>query len=135
MTANQAVRKIIEEVLFELERNPDLADRLRLVLNPKRSSKATSPEGRRPRRRAPSAFDPFAVYEEGGESSLHNRLRELDLERLKDMVADHGMDPMKLAMKWRTQDRLVDLIVRTVHDRARKGDAFRSPSRAKNPEP
>jgi len=52
----------------------------------------------------------------------------LNIEQLKDMVAEHGMDQAKLAMKWRTSDRLVDLIASTVAARARKGDAFRSQS-------
>jgi hypothetical protein len=37
------------------------------------------------------------------------------------------MDRSKLAMKWKTKDRLVELIVSTVASRARKGDAFRDP--------
>ena len=37
--------------------------------------------------------------------------RRLDVDQLKDVVAQHQMDRAKLAMKWRTPERLIDLIV------------------------
>jgi hypothetical protein len=67
----------------------------------------------------------MAVYRQEGEIALIRRLQELDLESLKDIVAEHGMDRSKLAMKWRKTDRLVDLIVETVSARSSKGNAFR----------
>ena len=76
-------------------------------------------------RRAPAVLDPFAIYAEG-EGALRQRLDELDTERLKDIIAEYGMDSAKLAMKWKAPRRLVELIVGTVRDRSRKGDAFRS---------
>jgi hypothetical protein len=47
------------------------------------------------------------------------------MEELKDIVAEHGMDSRKLAMKWKTPDRLIDLIVETVRERVTKGNVFR----------
>ena len=55
---------------------------------------------------------------------------ELDTEQLKDIVAEHGMDTAKLAMKWKSSERLIEFIVSTVEARADKGRAFRGSSRA-----
>jgi hypothetical protein len=44
--------------------------------------------------------------------------------RLKDVVAHHQMDRAKLAMKWQTPERLIDLIVTQTKSRAHKGEAF-----------
>ena len=50
----------------------------------------------------------------------------ITVEELKDIVADHGMDPGKLVMKWKSPDRIIDRIVEISVGRTRKGDAFRS---------
>jgi hypothetical protein len=47
---------------------------------------------------------------------------------LRDVVADYGMDPGKLVMKWRDADRIVDRIVEVARGRAQKGSAFLPPS-------
>ena len=43
------------------------------------------------------------------------------LEELKEVVADYGMDPGKLVMKWKNVDRIVDRIVELSLARAQKG--------------
>jgi hypothetical protein len=99
------------------------------------SSPPASPPSRPPRRRrkpppprsaeaAAAALDPFAAYAEG-EPTLRARLGELSVDQLKDIVAEHGMDPSKLAMRWKTPRKLIDLIATRVRDRAEKGDVFR----------
>ena len=69
----------------------------------------------------------MALHREHPED-LARRLDELTIEELKDIVAENGMDRAKLAMKWKTKDRLISLIVTTVKNRALKGDEFRAPS-------
>ena len=76
-------------------------------------------------RRAPGAFDPFAVYREDGEASLRAKLSGLEVEQLKDIIAEHAMDYDKLAMRWRTPSKLQDRIVERVKALTTKGDAFR----------
>lgn len=51
-------------------------------------------------------------------------LAGLSVEELKDIVAEHGMDSAKLAMRWKKPAKLIDLIVAKVDARARKGYAF-----------
>ncbi len=124
MKSENEVRGLIEAVLSELESDPNLAARLREILKG-RDTRSTTKKRPSRHRRPPGAFDPFEVYANGDEPALRSRLQELNIEQLKDMVAEHGMDQAKLAMKWRTSNRLIDLIATTVRDRARKGDAFR----------
>jgi hypothetical protein len=76
-------------------------------------------------RRKAAPFDPYVVYQEG-EDALLWRLRDLDIEALRDMLAEFAMDPSKLAIKWKSIERITDHIVSTVRTRVTKGDAFRT---------
>lgn len=82
---------------------------------------------RRTGRRSRAVLDPFEVYSKDGETGLRDALLKLDLEQLKDLVAQYGMDPNRLAMKWKTSTRLVDHIAIFVASRSKKGGAFRDP--------
>jgi hypothetical protein len=76
-------------------------------------------------RRKAAPFDPYVVYQEG-EEALSRRLRDLDIEALRDMLAEFAMDPSKLAIKWKSIERITDHIISTVRARVTKGDAFRT---------
>lgn len=75
-------------------------------------------------RRTPAVFDPVELAKQG-ESALRAQLTVLNLEQLRDIVAQYGMDPGKLVMKWKDTQRVVDRIVELALARATKGDAFR----------
>lgn len=77
-------------------------------------------------RRSPGVLDPFAVYADTGESGLRQALATIDLEQLRDIVAEHGMDHDRLAMKWKSSDRVIGRIVERVEAVSSKGFAFRS---------
>jgi hypothetical protein len=81
----------------------------------------------RPHRRAPGVFDPFAIFAAGGEPQLRSRLQALDLEQLRDIVAQHGMDHDRLALRWKDSQRVIERIVDKVSTRSTKGSAFRIP--------
>jgi hypothetical protein len=70
-------------------------------------------------------LDPFAVFNDAGEDGLRGRLGELTLDQLRDIVAEHGMDNDRLAMKWKDPARVIDRIVERVAARLAKGSAFR----------
>lgn len=124
-----AIGRVVAVVVEEARGNPRFADALTDALG--RSPGAPPGEGRvgRPRgaRRTPGPWDPFAVYAEHGEAVLRERLEGLELEQLRNVVAEHGMDTDRLAMKWRDPDRVVNRIVERVVARAAKGDGFRPP--------
>lgn len=77
-------------------------------------------------RRNPGPLDPFSVYADGGEAGLRQVLTALNLEQLRDIVAEHGMDHDRLAMKWKAPDRVIKRIIERVEAVSSKGFAFRS---------
>ena len=122
MTVERRLRALIAEVVEEARRNPDFSARLEQALGG--ASTTRSAPARRRNRRDSAPFDPFVAYQDG-EQALRARLDQLDVEQLKDIVAENGMDGAKLAMKWKSADRLIELIVASVASRSRKGDVFR----------
>jgi hypothetical protein len=131
------LKKILSElakvVSDEAERNPEFADRLQAVFvnqGPVRS--ALRPSSRmsdkvapkRPLNRRPEpVLDPLALGKEG-EAELRKALADLDLERLRDIVAGYAMDPSKLVMKWKDPQKVADRIVEVSLSRIKKGSAF-----------
>lgn len=134
------LRGLFGAVITEAEQNSAFASRLEQALRmmspaaaassgafpsvPSPAPASAAAPKKRAGRRAAGVLDPFAVDRQG-EGVLRARLAALSLDELKDIVAEHGMDPSKLAMKWKKPERLIDLITATVHDRLHKGDAFR----------
>lgn len=123
MKLEARLRVVFKAIVEEARQNPDFARRLETALGPTEAP-AGPAAGARRHRRPPAPFDPYSIYEHG-EGELRRRLEALDLEELKNMVAEHGMDASKLALKWKSPDRLIELIVVGVAARSHKGDAFR----------
>ena len=133
--AATALVKLVQVIADEAARTPRFAKALAAVLAPAgEPAAATAPAPRkaptsrpaaRRTKRAPGPFDPFAVYRDGGESGLRERLAPLENEQLKDVIAEHAMDYDRLAMRWRTPKKLQDRIVERVRALTTKGDVFR----------
>jgi hypothetical protein len=125
MTLKKALNDFVRVVAEEAERNPDFARHVEeaLGLQPK-PPKPPKPNTSRPaNRRAAAALDPVQLVRQG-ESALRVGLGELNIEQLKDIVADYGMDPAKLVMKWKDPQRIIDRIVELSIGRVRKGESF-----------
>jgi len=141
MSNEWRLKSFMEVVLSEMRANPAFAERVGAVLDPPpsepvaRQAKDSWPRGSRPpaaegaakrgNRRAASLVDPLTAIH-SGQQHLRNQLAPLDLEQLRDVVADYRMDPSKLAMKWKDRERVIDHIVATAVERGQKGDAFRA---------
>lgn len=131
MRIRRRLLELARAVADEAERNPAFAQRVEAVFGLEQArtdGKGAKRAGSR-RRRPPAVFDPVAVLRVEGAPGLRSRLSGLKLEQLKDMVAQYGMDPGKLVMKWKTWERVADRIVELSANRAQKGDAFREPAR------
>ena len=124
-TLEERLRAFIEIIIQEAQANPRLAQRLEKVFGGTIGGADTTNNEPRRNRRMPPLLDPFILYEQG-EDRLRHDLASLELDQLKDVVAGHGMDRSRLALRWRSTDRLVDLIVDTVKSRTHKGDVFRN---------
>ena len=119
MNYSHKLKTIFKIIFDEAENNPNFNEKFKEVFSdkPKESRRKTH-------RRSPAAIDPIKVIEEG-EEKLKIELSNLDIERLKDIIAEFGMDTSKLAMKWKNKDRLINHIVTFSVQRIKKGDAFR----------
>lgn len=123
-----ALARLLGVVANEANRNHDFAAAVRGALTANEAEGSHEPAGRtrRSNRRAPGPLDPFGVVAEVGEAGLRERLLALDLEQLRDIVAEHGMDHDRLAMRWKDEGRVVERIVDKVRGRNSKGSAFRT---------
>lgn len=119
MSTRRRIEALFRAIAQELESNPGFAERVAQALG------GDSAATKRGARRARAVLDPIAVLRSGGERALRDQLQMLDIEKLKDIVAEYGMDTAKLVMKWKTADRIVEHIVTSASMRSRKGDAFR----------
>ncbi|WP_411116482.1 hypothetical protein [Streptomyces sp. 058-1L] len=119
--------RVLSVVAAEAARTTRFARALSRALAPPEPHVASrsAERPRRSSRRAPGVIDPFAVFAEVSEVGLRSRLGELTLEQLRDIIAEHGMDHDRLAMKWKDSQRVIDRIVERVESRTAKGAAFR----------
>lgn len=123
--------KLAAAVAEQAARDPEFAAKLEGIMgggagaSPGRPARPARAEGaRKGGRRAAARLDPVDLARLGPEH-LRDALGSLDLAQLLDIVAEYGMDPGKLVMKWKDRDRIIDRIVETAIARATKGDAFR----------
>lgn len=134
MSIQKVLRDFVKVVNDEADRNPAFAERLQAVFQPattprtanrtSANSGTSSKTGRPANRRPPAVLDPVSLAKQG-EEALRSALEPLPLEQLKDIVADYGMDPRKLVMKWKKPEKVIDEIVEISISRAHKGSAFR----------
>ena len=125
MAISKVLRDLATAVAKEAAQNPQFARRLGEILEPASSQPPRRVTSRRSvHRRSPAVLDPVALAKDG-EDALRLQLSSLDLEQLRDIVAEHGMDQGRLVMKWKTPARVINKIVEISIGRARKGDAFR----------
>lgn len=121
--------KLAAAVAEQASRDPEFAMKIEEIMGGEGVAKAKSTIGnlgtRKGGRRAPSLIDPVAIAQSGPEA-LRNALEALDVGQLLDIVAEYGMDPGKLVMKWKDRDRISERIVEASLSRATKGDVFRS---------
>lgn len=128
-------RKLLElarEIADEAEKSQEFSQNLETILGLQTDGTRLSNKTAHPRhRRSPALLDPVGVIRDGDAEVLHARLEKLDLDQLKDIVAQYGMDTGKLVMKWRSKERVVMRILEIAETRARKGDAFRTQTHRK----
>ena len=131
MRLRSKILRLARVVADKAERDPEFAQQIAEALgvteshSRARQTSAREPKPRPKNRRPPAKLDPVSVAQQG-EDALRAQLSKLTLDELRDVVADHGMDPGKLVLKWKDPARVTDRIVEISLSRAQKGDAFRS---------
>ena len=145
MSIKKTLYALVKEISQEAATNPAFRARLEAVLSlnerkkPNKSTpkarEAKSAQPKRPsNRRPPAVLDPVHLAKQG-EDILRSELAKLDIEQLRDVVAEYGMDTGKLIMRWRDPDRIVERIVDVARGRAQKGSAFRDQTSGDEPAP
>ena len=135
MNINKALSALFKEILQETDNNPDFRARVEAALQVDDKAKpekdetksrelGSQPPKRPSNRRPPAVLDPVHLARQG-EDVLRAELARLGIEQLRDVVADYGMDPGKLVLKWRDPERVIERIVEVARGRAQKGSAFR----------
>lgn len=135
MSLRNTLNRLMRVVIEEAERNPNFEAALQDALGSTPSKRRVETSGqvkdgkskRGRNRRAPATLDPVQVVRDG-ELVLRSALEKLSLEQLRDIVAEYGMDPGRLVMKWNTPERVIERIVEMSIARAHKGSAFRKPA-------
>jgi hypothetical protein len=126
MTLKKILNDLVRVVVEEAARNEEFASRIEESLGIKETKKPATPGASRgANRRAPAVLDPIELVREG-ETVLRAKLSALTVEQLKDIVADYGMDPGRLVLKWKTPDRIIERIVEVSLGRVKKGEGFLS---------
>ncbi len=130
MNLQKTLSALVRAITAEAERNQAFKESLERALTIDygttggRQPPSTADATRKGRRRTPAVLDPVELVRQG-EDVLRDRLGNLNLEQLRDIVAQYGMDPGKLVIKWKDTNRIMDRIVEIALSRATKGDAFR----------
>ncbi|OZF29342.1 hypothetical protein [Rhodococcus sp. 14-2483-1-2] len=70
-------------------------------------------------------FDPFDIYRDSGEEALAAKLAELNLEQLRDIIAEQEIDIHKETRLKRKPQIVADWVVERVKLLANKGSVFR----------
>ena len=130
MNLRKTLSQLVTVITDEAAKNESFRANLEraLGMNSGKVDRVQSPtpigKARKGGRRTPAVFDPVELAKKG-EDALRTELATLNLEQLRDIVAQYGMDPGKLVMKWKDTQRVIDRIVELALARATKGDAFR----------
>lgn len=135
MNMKKMLNSFFKVIVQEAESNPEFSARLEAALglddkkNLERSG-AKAKETREPKirrasnRRPPALLDPVQLARRG-EAELREELAKLNIEQLRDIVAEYGMDTGKLVLKWRDPKRIIERVIEVARGRAQKGNAFR----------
>ena len=130
MTLKQRLSALISAIIEETEKNVPFRANIEHALGisaslgmPQPRAGATTKQRRG--RRTPAVLDPVEIARQG-EDVLRAKISMLTLDQLRDIVAQYGMDPSKLVMKWKDPERVMDQIVELALTRSIKGDAFRN---------
>ena len=119
MDIDKQLSKFFKVIQDEVRTNQEFAQKIEKIFSDSEVTKNV-------RKRKASVLNPESVLLEHGEDYLEYQLKLLELEELRDIISEFGMDPSKRAIKWKTKDKVIDHIIDVSRNRSSKGNAFRS---------
>lgn len=135
--AAQLISGITRVIIEEADRSSKFAAALTGVLDALRaeqpssiSATAVTPRKRTaaPKKRVarqPGVLDPFVVYRQTGGAGLADRLSALNIDQLRDIIAEQELDTRKETGRKRKPEVLVAWLVERVEASENKGSVFR----------
>jgi hypothetical protein len=124
MMPKERLQALFRTIMDEVTQNPGFAERIAAVLNADSVSRAPRlVEKEKKRNRSRAVLDPINLARQSPQQ-LRSRLEVLNLEQLRDIVSEFGMDPGRLVAKWKRKDRVIEHIEQMALQRAKKGDSF-----------
>lgn len=118
MKSTPKLKEFFEIILSEVNSNPNLEKKITDFFN-----NVNEKRSKRNKRKA-AVLDPIKHLQEGRDK-LFNLLTELDIEQLKDIIAEYGMDQAKLVMKWKNKEKIIEHIIQLSEARLNKGKFFK----------
>ncbi|MGV9672591.1 MULTISPECIES: hypothetical protein [unclassified Gordonia (in: high G+C Gram-positive bacteria)] len=133
--AAQLIAGLTRVIIDEADKSSRFAAALVGVIDSLRSDGAAptpvaapAPRKRAPAKkqvRRPAVLDPFVVYRESGAAGLAEKLGALDLEQLRDIIAEEELDTRKEMSRKRSTAVISAWIVERVEASENKGSVFR----------
>lgn len=126
MNTAKQLEELFNIILAEIKENKTFAQKVQGILNNQESNKESVAVAvvKKRNRRNPAILNPMDFVDRG-EEELRKVLLGLEVEQLKDIIAEYGMDPGRKTSKWRKIDRFVNHIIEMTISRSQPGDAFR----------
>jgi hypothetical protein len=112
----EQLERLFAAIAEEVQQNPNFASR---IGNAIRGLEDAFVSHRLAKPRSHGVLNPYKIYETGWESLLREKLEPLQADQLKDVIAEHRLDPSGRAPKKR--EALVEFIVARVIALSRKG--------------
>ncbi|EDH0695994.1 TPA: hypothetical protein N3A45_000218 [Salmonella enterica subsp. salamae serovar [1],40:z35:e,n,x,z15] len=120
MSIQKKMTLLFKAIVDEMYENKEFARRIEDIFG---NDTELSPRKKSVRRNK-AIIDPIEIYRQSNKQNLEVELSKLDIEQLKDIVAEYGMDSQKLIMKWKQKEKIANKIVEITQSRAEKGTAF-----------
>ncbi len=112
-------KEVSNLIASEISNNEEFAQKMERILK----GETVAVTSKRRSRRSPAKLDPLHLLEMG-EEILAKELEKLNVEELKDIVSEYGMDTSRLALKWKDRKRLELLIMDATKRKSSRGEAF-----------
>lgn len=117
------LRRLVELLAEESERNPEFAAKLDSVLSTLPASRPTKAVARTARER-PSIPDIHAEWSSRGETDFRLWLRDQPIPIIRALIRAQDLDPTRRTVKWKEPEKLADFVTESLRARLSRGSAF-----------
>lgn len=116
------IASILVKVAMKIEKDEEFARLLfeEMKEPPKRKKSNT----KKVKQEEPLKVDIFEIYQKEGAEKLSVYLQSLEVQELRKVVLDHGLDPAQKVRRWRRKEKIIHFILDAVTKQMAKGGAF-----------